>query len=99
VPLLVCVVFLWFKSVNNPLFLKTGKIIEKITYGRGTFNFRHQLSVISYQLYFALNNRYYLQDGPITEHENYHYANEDIQFLESLNPARIEELHAQSRKE
>jgi hypothetical protein len=96
VPLFVCVIFLWFRSANNPLFLKPGNIIEKITYGTGALLV---ILGISYQLNLALNNRYYLQDGPITEHENYHYANEDNQFLKSLNPTKIKELQAQSKKE
>lgn len=96
VPLFVCLVFLWFKFVSEPYQMqkKNGKLARNILYGVSAVLL---LVGISYQLYLATTNKYYLQDGPITKHENFHYSEEDNQFLRSLTPNKIRELNAEFR--
>jgi hypothetical protein len=97
VPLFVCLVFLWFKLVSKPHQMqKSSKLVGKILCGGALLLL---LVGIIYQLYLATTNKYYLQDGPITKHENYHYSKEDNQFLSSLNPAKIRELKVEFNRD
>jgi hypothetical protein len=44
---------------------------------------------IGYQLYLSVTNKYYLQDGPVYKHENYHYSAKDIEYLSQLTGEKI----------
>ena len=44
---------------------------------------------VVYQLKLATTDRYYIEDGPIYDHIDYHYSDSDNAFLESLNDEKI----------
>jgi hypothetical protein len=44
---------------------------------------------VVYQLKLATTERYYLEDGPIYDHHNYHYAESDNKFLANLDNDKI----------
>jgi hypothetical protein len=94
-PLLVCMLFLWFKSINTqqPSTLGT----TKVDYVKYTLMAALLAVGIGYQLSLALTSSYYLDDGPIYNHDNYHYSKEDNQFLSSLTPEKIQALKVEYR--
>lgn len=52
---------------------------------------------LCYQLWLANTDRYYLQDGPIYDHVDYHYSEQDNVFLASLTPEKISHIKTQRR--
>ena len=44
---------------------------------------------VVYQLKLATTDRYYIEDGPIYDHHNYHYSETDNKYLASLNNDKI----------
>lgn len=90
VPLFVCLVFLWHKCINTPQYLIKGRtLIVNVVYGCAGVLL---IIGISYQVYLATANNYYLNDGPVEKHTNYHYSVEDNAFLGSLTPEKIRQL-------
>lgn len=47
---------------------------------------------LGYQFYLSTQEQYYLEDGPIYKHENYHYSQEDIDYLSSLTKEKIKQF-------
>jgi len=47
---------------------------------------------IVYQLHLATNDKYYLKNGPIYKHFNYHYSEEDNAFLAAMTPEFMKAL-------
>ncbi|WP_414828115.1 hypothetical protein [Alteromonas sp. H39] len=52
---------------------------------------------IGYQLHLATSDKYYLENGPIYKHDNYHYSDEDHAFLSQLTEEAIAEHKAQEK--
>jgi hypothetical protein len=44
---------------------------------------------VGYQLNLAITNKYYIENGPIYKHVNYHYSDEDHAFLSQLTDESI----------
>jgi hypothetical protein len=89
VPLFVCVLFMWFKLISHlpakHAISRWGKVIY---FALGLILF----SSITYQIHLALTSNYYLNDGPVEKHTNYHYSAEDNAFLSSLTTEKIKML-------
>jgi hypothetical protein len=60
------------------------------------------LGSIGYQLYQAVTNPYYLEDGPVTSamtgSANYHYSDEDNAYMTSLTPDKIKSFYIERSK-
>ncbi|MEP1446584.1 MAG: hypothetical protein ABJK37_10790 [Paraglaciecola sp.] len=54
---------------------------------------------VCYQLYLANFDKYYLENGPIYKHFNYHYSDADNDFLASLTPELIITLKDKEKSE
>jgi hypothetical protein len=88
-PLLVCVVFLWFKFINSLSVARPRGAMFKLKYLAAVVLL---FIGVGYQLYLAMTNQYYLQDGPILKHDNFHYSAEDNQYLATLTPEKIQQF-------
>jgi hypothetical protein len=88
-PLLVCIVFPWFKLINAASVNTPRKTMFKVKYLAALVLV---FIGIGYQLYLAMTNQYYLQDGPILKHDNFHYSAEDNQYLATLTPEKIQQF-------
>ena len=82
-PLFLCVLFVWYQNINlNRKLTKRRKTV--ISFVLVSFSIG-----LVYQLKLATTDKYYLDDGPIFKHQNFHYTDEDNAFLGALTPERI----------
>jgi len=98
-PLFACLMFCWnayitqSTSINLKQLDGNKYLIGVVILGVGS---------ISYQLYQATINPYYLEDGPVTNvmtgSPNFHYSDEDNAYMESMTPLKIETFFAERAK-
>jgi hypothetical protein len=86
-PLLASVLYCWFKYGGY-----NGQVTKYVVMTLGCVG-------IAYQLYLAMFDDYYINDGPVTVQElpAYHYSESDNAYLESLTPAKVKEFQQQRR--
>jgi hypothetical protein len=95
-PLWISLLFLWFKLMNNPSkSLLTHRFFQVNFLAVAVLLF----TGIGYQLYLATTNEYYLQDGPLIVHQDFHYLAEDNQFLATLTPEKINQFKADYKQQ
>ena len=87
-PLLVSVLYCWFKYGSS-----SGQITKTIVLTLGCVG-------ITYQLYLAMFDDYYVNDGPVTAQElpTYHYSDVDNAYLASLTAAKVKEFYIQKKR-
>lgn len=90
-PLFLSVLFVWYQNinVNTQLTKKTISVMSMVVVS---------FSVgLIYQLRLATTDKYYLEDGPIFKHQDFHYTDEDNAFLGTLTPQKIQLLNKEFR--
>lgn len=89
-PLAFSIVFLWSYFTHKAFTpLSENKIFINKAPGFFYVFVVSALMGLSYQFYLSFTEQYYLEDGPIYIHENYHYSQEDVAYLSSLNAEKI----------
>jgi hypothetical protein len=95
VPLFVSVLFIWFKLITKNK--NTNSFSPYMKVGLLSAGFL-LFSSVGYQLYLATTDKYYLKDGPIYKHENYHYSTQDNEYLATLTPEKIKKFNEEYRR-
>jgi hypothetical protein len=98
-PVFATLLFCWNAYITQSTYINT-KQLDSIKYLFGIFILG--VGSIGYQLYEAVTNAYYLDDGPVTNAMtgslNYHYSDEDNAYMESLTPDKIKSFYATRSK-
>jgi hypothetical protein len=87
-PLLASVLYCWFRYAPA-----IGHVTKNIVIALGCMG-------ISFQLYLAMFDDYYINDGPVTAQElpAYQYSEADNAYLESLTPEKVKEFKIERRR-
>jgi hypothetical protein len=88
-PLGTCLLFCWYSYLVRPTQFRLGN--PKVVGFIGVLAFIG----VSYQLYLAITDEYYLDDGPVTslERPSFHYPVEDYEYLGTLTNEKIKTFY------
>jgi hypothetical protein len=90
-PLGASLLFCWYRHVVNPTIFCVSRWKSILVSFIALFG----LIGVSYQLFIASTNKYYLEDGPVTNPAFFHYSDEDHALLGSLTTEKIKSFYVE----